>query len=151
METFEFYAAGDPKGQPRPRACAFKVGGSYTARMYDAGTSDEWKAAVVKAGTRHRPAAPLTGAVKVCLSFYFARPRAHFFSGKRAADRRDLAPVAHTTKPDADNLAKAVLDAMTVAGWWKDDSQVTPILISKFYANQERGPGVLITVNAIDI
>ena len=151
METFEFYAAGDPKGQPRPRACAFRVGGKYTARMYDAGTSDEWKAAVVKAGTRHRPDAPLTGAVKVFLSFYFARPRTHFFTGARAADLRDLAPTRHTIKPDADNLAKAVLDALTDAGWWKDDCQVTPLSIEKFYENPERGPGVLITVNVIDL
>lgn len=34
-------------------------------------------------------------------------------------------------KPDVDNYAKAVLDAMTKAGVWKDDSQVAFLAIKK--------------------
>lgn len=151
MKKFEFFAAGEPKGQPRPRACAFRVGGKYTARMYDAGTSDGWKAAVIAAGAAHCPDAPLTGPISVCLTFYFPRPKAHFFTGKRAAQLRDLAPILHATKPDADNLAKAVLDAMTVAGWWADDSRVSNLIIQKRYANDQRAAGAVVTVNVIDL
>jgi crossover junction endodeoxyribonuclease RusA len=150
VKTFEFFAAGEPKGQPRPRACAFRIGGKYTARMYDAGTSDGWKASVIAAGAAHCPDAPLTGPISVCLTFYFPRPKSHFFTGKHAAVLRELAPNLHTTKPDSDNLAKVVLDAMTVAGWWKDDSQVTPLLVVKSYENENRKPGAQISVVILD-
>ena len=37
---------GDPKGQPRPRAFARRMGAKYVARVYDSDVADEWKSAV---------------------------------------------------------------------------------------------------------
>ena len=37
------------------------------------------------------------------------------------------------TRPDLDNLAKSVLDALTEAGWWKDDSQVCDLRLLKIH------------------
>lgn len=37
----------------------------------------------------------------------------------------------HTERPDVDNLVKAILDAMTRAGVWKDDAQVWLLTVSK--------------------
>ena len=42
-----------------------------------------------------------------------------------------------TYKPDADNLAKLVLDALTKAGAWDDDAQVTTLIVNK--AQRARG------------
>lgn len=39
----------------------------------------------------------------------------------------------HISKPDVDNLAKAVLDACTDAGVWHDDSQIIQLSITKTY------------------
>ena len=40
------------------------------------------------------------------------------------------------TRPDIDNLAKMMLDAMTRAGYWEDDNQVASLLVAKCtYAN----------------
>lgn len=39
-----------------------------------------------------------------------------------------------TTKPDLDNYAKELIDAMTSVGFWKDDAQVTDLKITKRYA-----------------
>ena len=36
------------------------------------------------------------------------------------------------TKPDVDNLAKLILDAMTKAGYWHDDNQVCDLRITKY-------------------
>lgn len=53
----------------------------------------------------------------------------------------------HTAKPDADNLAKAVLDAMTRAGAWKDDSQVSSLRVMKYYGTAGERTGVMITIH----
>jgi hypothetical protein len=74
------------------------------------------------------------GPVRVDLCFYFARPKSHFRTGKFAGVLRDDAPKWHTTKPDRDNLEKAVLDALTqVGGFWQDDSQVCAGSVTKRY------------------
>ncbi len=35
-------------------------------------------------------------------------------------------------KPDVDNLAKLILDAMTKAGYWLDDNQVCDLRVTKY-------------------
>lgn len=42
--------------------------------------------------------------------------------------------IAHTKKPDIDNLGKQLLDAMTRAKFWHDDKQVVSLRCSKRYA-----------------
>lgn len=42
--------------------------------------------------------------------------------------------IAHTKKPDLDNMAKQLKDAMTRAGFWGDDRQVVSLRCSKRYA-----------------
>ena len=50
------------------------------------------------------------------------------------------------TKPDCDNLVKAVLDAMTLLGFWVDDSQVCSLAVDKVYMDVA-GPGVSVRVS----
>ena len=42
--------------------------------------------------------------------------------------------IAHTKKPDLDNMAKQLKDAMSRAGFWGDDRQVVSLRCSKCYA-----------------
>ncbi len=123
--TIQFTAYGDPKGQPRPRA--FSRGGM--TRVYDPGTAEGWKGQVAVAAREHKPPTPIEGPVIVMLLFNFARPKSH----STTKGLRPNAPVYHTAKPDADNLAKAVLDCLTQLGFWKDDSQVAVLNIRKYY------------------
>jgi Holliday junction resolvase RusA-like endonuclease len=125
-----FYANGIPKGQPRPKA--FSRGGR--ASVYDPSTAEGWKSQVAMAAKEYLPEKPLTGPLRMELYFYFPRPKGHFRTGKRANELRDNAPVFHVSKPDSDNLAKAVMDAMTQLGFWMDDSQVARLLIQKEYS-----------------
>lgn len=128
-----FTVHGTPKPQPRPRAY---VRGKR-AGVYDPGTAHEWKHRVGKEAEKHAPAEPLTGALWVSLTFYMPRPKGHFGTGRNAGKLKSSAPRHHTSRPDVDNLAKAVLDAMSEAGVWKDDDQIVRLDIDKQYGERE--------------
>jgi len=135
----QFFAEGTPKGQPRPKA--FSRGGH--ARVYDPGTAEGWKGQVAIAARQHIPKEPLIGPLFVSLLFKMPRPKGHYGSGKKASILKDGAPGPHIAKPDCDNLAKAVLDALTELGMWRDDSQVYGLNINKSYAEK---PGCNISI-----
>jgi Holliday junction resolvase RusA-like endonuclease len=125
--NISFFAQGIPKGQPRPRA--FSRGGK--ARVYDPGTAEGWKSAVAIAAKDHR-GARLEGAIFVQLYFYMPRPKSHL---DRHGNTKRTAPLWHTQKPDADNLAKAVLDALTEIQIWQDDAQVSHLTVRRLWAS----------------
>lgn len=131
MKHAQFFVAGEPKGQPRPRA--FARGGRV--RVYDPGTAEGWKGQVALAAREYLPASPVDTAVVIHLRFYLPRPRGHFAK----AGLKSTAPECHTSKPDVDNLAKAVLDALVGIGFLHDDRLVRFLLITKDYANSAPG------------
>jgi Holliday junction resolvase RusA-like endonuclease len=133
---YMFFVAGEPKPQPRPRAFARRFGNAVRAGVYDSGGADGWKAAICAQANQHRPATPLSGPIVLSLRFLMPRPVGHFRIGKFADQLKGNAPVHHTAKPDADNLAKAVMDALTVGGWWLDDSQVVSLTIKKNWVSR---------------
>lgn len=62
-------------------------------------------------------------ALTVCLFFSIKTPRRLWGTYK-------------TTRPDCDNYAKELIDAMTAVGFWEDDAQVVDLHIVKRYAEQ---------------
>lgn len=140
-ERINFFVQGEPKGQPRPRAC---LRGKH-AGVYDPGTADGWKLQVSISAKPFVPKAPLTGPLKVDLMLYFPRPKSHYRTGRHAGVLRDDAPKWHTSKPDRDNAEKAILDQLTVMRFWNDDSQACLGLISKQYET-DRGPGCEVSI-----
>jgi len=134
MRQIEFFVAGEPKAQPRPRA--FVRGGR--ARVYDTGTAEGWKGQVALAARDHLPLKPIDLAVAVHLGFQMPRPRGHY--GR--AGLKASAPEHHLGRPDADNLAKAVLDALVAIGFLRDDRLVRLLFVTKCYANA--APGCLV-------
>lgn len=79
-----------------------------------------------------------TGPVTVDMSFYFPRPKSHYGTGGNANRIKDRAPDHKTSAPDLDKLVRAVCDALTQAGVWRDDSLVVVLWSSKRYANDAR-------------
>ena len=74
---------------------------------------------------KYRPKTPSQNpiALTVCLFFSIKAPRRLWGTYK-------------TTRPDCDNYAKELIDAMTAVGFWEDDAQVVDLHIVKRYAEQ---------------
>jgi Holliday junction resolvase RusA-like endonuclease len=147
MSTLAFTITGEPKGQPRPRAFARKMGNVHVARFYDSDVADEWKWTVRRAlfETLQQTRWELTLApVSVSITFAMPRPKSH--SGAKGL--KPSAPVAHVGKPDVDNLAKLILDQITRSECvWRDDSQVVSLRVEKIWASgNESGCSVLIAL-----
>jgi Holliday junction resolvase RusA-like endonuclease len=80
--------------------------------------------------------APLAGALRLTVHFLMPIPQ------RASAAQRDGA--AHVSKPDADNLAKLVLDVLSRLGWWGDDAQVSTLIAHKRYSVR---PGVFVRLD----
>ena len=151
MSTLTFQVHGQPKGQPRPRAFARKMGSIHVARFYDSDVADAWKSAVMLAIMQAAKVGNgwhfTSEAVSVSITFAMPRPKSH--SG--AKELKPSAPVAHVGKPDVDNLAKLILDQLTRSGnVWRDDSQVVSLTVHKFWATgAEQGCSVSISTLGI--
>lgn len=117
--TFSLRVYGLPVPQGRPRA--FVAPGGH-ASVYDPKKSKDWKNLVrAQVIAAERPAEPWAGAVKLWLMFYLPRPLS---LPKKV--------IHHIKRPDCDNLAKAVKDALRGL-LYRDDSQVIALLVEKQY------------------
>ena len=143
MMPISFFVEGDPKPQPRPRAFARKIGNKFMARVYDAGTAENWKSRVADAAKEFRPNQPLDVPLSVRMDFFFARPKSHHHTGKRAGELRRDAPYYHASRPDLDNLSKAVIDCLMQIGFFKDDALIAVNFTTKNYADH---PGVSVRI-----
>lgn len=85
----------------------------------------DYKAALVSAMRRHVPPAPLPGALRLEAYFVFAWRKGDSAAFKSAVTQ------PKDTHPDYDNLCKALGDAMQVAGFFANDSQISTAVIRK--------------------
>ena len=142
MNELSITIEGIPKGQPRARAC---IRGKH-AGVYDPGTADAWKGCVRAAAREARGARPvILGAVRMELLFRLPRPKAHFDKAGDVRKKFRLAP--HAQKPDIENLVKAVMDALTEVGVWRDDALVNRLVVDRDWCPQHARPGCDITLN----
>jgi len=130
---------GEPVAQGRPR---FTTRGGFP-RAFDPPKSRSWKAearAAMMAALEHpaRLTFPRGVALNVSVLAVFARPQS---AGKRPGR------LPKVTRPDAENVAKAVLDAGTGVLWY-DDSQVVDLAVSKRHGALDEAPFVLVEVSA---
>ena len=75
--------------------------------------------------------------VCVSLTFYTPRPQSHYGTGRNAQTVKASAPAPPATKPDLDKLVRSTLDALGEAGMWADDGQVTDLIATARYADNE--------------
>jgi Holliday junction resolvase RusA-like endonuclease len=77
---------------------------------------------------------PVTDALVVVISFYLARPKGHYGTGRNSEKLKPSAPARPTKKPDVLKLARAVEDALTGI-IYADDAQIVDEHIHKYYAD----------------
>jgi Holliday junction resolvase RusA-like endonuclease len=148
--NFDIFINGDPKGQPRARAYARKMGAKFVARMYDSDTADGWKAQVrsgVLAQANALGLQAIGGAFEVTMLFRFERPKSHYTTSGALGKSRGQ---EHLQKPDADNLAKLVLDVITRSQrCWIDDDQVVRLKVEKCWTRDGCIPGCRLQVTSL--
>lgn len=116
MSSVSFDVFGKVKGKGRPR---FTRGGhAYTPKA-----TRDYERAIREAfeNAPGRPQEPFSGPIEVCIMTRRQLPNSTPKSVIREPD---------THKPDVDNVAKIVLDALNGVAW-VDDAQVTSLAVSK--------------------
>ena len=124
-----FTIPGEPKGKGRPK---FSRQGNFV-KTYTPDTTvnyENWvKICFQGAGQKM-----LDGQLKVVIKSYFPIPKSFSKKKRESALKEELRP---TKKPDCDNIAKIILDALNGLAY-KDDKDVVSCLIEKWYSENPR-------------
>ena len=136
MKQIVFTIKGEPKGKGRPRFT--KTGHAYTpdsTRSYET---------LVKLGYLNSARGyKFTQPVRVTIRAYLKPPKG---KSKKVVEDMISGHILPTKKPDADNIAKIVLDGLNKVAW-EDDTQVVDMMVVKRYADD---PLVAVTIEEID-
>lgn len=154
QRIFDVFVDGTPVPQGSKRAWFNQKSKTVVMREQAGERLTSWRAEIVGIVRQLRADIGLfereEGPMSVGLTFYQARPIGHYGSGRNAHLIKDSAPVYPIKPPDIDKLTRAVLDALTIAGVWVDDSQVVASTQRKRYADRFTGTtGVHISVGRI--
>lgn len=131
MGRISFRIWGDPKGKARPRV--LKNGRAYTPK-----TTADYELRVLKECREtmqlYRTFGWMDGEPLVMdIQAYFSIPKSY---SKKKVDLIERGFVKPTKKPDADNIAKIICDALNGA-LYKDDAQIVSLHVSKHYTKGE--------------
>lgn len=137
MEKIKFFLIpGEPTGKGRPRFT--KSGYAYTPERtasYEQAVRQAYKAEFP--GEEPIPAG-VPVAVKIMAGYGIPKSTSKVKTGRMLAGE-----IRPTKKPDADNVAKAICDALNGLAY-HDDSQITMLCVSKHYTEN---PGCLVRIS----
>ncbi|MGN0851830.1 MAG: RusA family crossover junction endodeoxyribonuclease [Kiritimatiellia bacterium] len=89
----------------------------------------------------YQPKEPINEAVNVSVVFCFP-----YRKNERKHIVRNGLIVPHTTRPDLDNMEKALLDTLTRLGFWNDDA-----LVCSKHTRKQRGPVPFIRIDIVPL
>ena len=148
MQLLACSIPGDPVGKGRPRvALRGNRPVAYTPKK-----TESWEtgaAELLRSAWAGR--APLDRPVAVVVRAIASRPQAEIPKPRPLAARPELAwRLARPTKPDADNVLKAALDALVRAGVLRDDVLAVDVRAVSLWVALTEGPSVEIEVSEIE-
>jgi crossover junction endodeoxyribonuclease RusA len=146
----------DVRGVPIPQGSKIAVRRGRRTLIIDDNANElhKWRSRVADAAKiamhPHRPWKPITDPVMVEITYYLPRPANHYGTGRNGGTLKPTAPVYAHTKPDRDKLDRAINDALTIAGVWKDDNLNVTGGSRKLYAGPGIAPGAIIMITRIN-
>ena len=142
MTEFSAVIHQAPLGKGRPRA----VSVNGRARVYTPTATANWEHfAAVEMRSQYESSEPMTGPLGCEIVAVFPRT-AELLRKVRGEYKHPTWRLPHATKPDADNIAKSVLDAVEKAGIISDDKQIALLTVGKHYAMIHEEPRVEIRI-----
>lgn len=128
--TIRFTVPGEPTGKGRPRV--FKANG--VSRAVTPQKTLSYENLVKWIVSESMQVEQLTGEVEAEIKAYYAIPKSMTKKNRQLIEEGKLHP---TKKPDLDNVAKIILDALNGIAY-KDDSQVVRLHVEKEYADDNK-------------
>ena len=126
---YEFEVEGKIVGKERPRV------NMYTGMVYTPNKTKDYEFLIQQSFKIQNPSfTMLEGRVSIEIIAYMSIPKNTSKVKTQAMIENKISP---TKKPDIDNIAKSVLDAMNKFVF-KDDNQVSKILIEKRFGEKEK-------------
>lgn len=136
--TFQFSIPGEPQGKGRPRV----VRNNGFTRTYTPEKTAVYENLIKVEFQRQNGRMLKDGPVKVWINADFRIPKS---VSKRKREAMVAGHIRPTRKPDADNIAKVVCDALNGLAW-HDDSQVVMLHVEKRFAEE---PEVYVTITEV--
>ena len=125
----EFNVPGEPRGKERHRTGKY---GTYTPSK-----TVKYEKEIQKAFRSYWdiPELPFPGKkpLTVSIAAYNKIPKSE---SKKTKSEMAINKIRPSKKPDVDNIAKVVMDALNGVAW-KDDAQVVGLIVRKYYAQDE--------------
>ena len=130
MEPHVFRINAEPAGMKRPRAVRTKTG---VMMHNDTRHVSHYLKQLIQAAVRCRIRKPLTGPVAVQIAAWFTRPK------NKVRKTLPMPAEWHLVKPDGDNIAKLVLDALNGIAWHDDNAVCELVVRKRICAGTDKG------------
>ena len=140
MTSISFAIPTEPKSLQNSGRKSMCKGGRVI--FYKAPEAKAWIKVVGFYANPHVPQQYIQGPISLSLTFVMKRPVA--LNGKKFNQGR----IPFDKRPDTDNLCKAFTDALV--GFWMDDSQITELHATKWYAAKGEMPKIEVTIKSIN-
>lgn len=126
---YQFEVPGEIVGKERPRV------NMYTGRVYTPGKTKDYEFLVQQYfKMKYQRYEMLEGRLSINIIAYLKIPKS---TSKAKVEEMLENKISPTKKPDVDNIAKSILDAMNNFVF-KDDNQVSKISVEKRFALEEK-------------
>jgi Holliday junction resolvase RusA-like endonuclease len=118
--------------------------------MYTPGRTAAWEDAACVSIMRQAAGQKVQAPLAVAIVAVFGRTKAQLATDRHGNVKAGAGRLWHIKKPDADNVAKIVLDALVRAGVIEDDAGIVYQTTRKVIRAVDERPGVYVELTEID-
>lgn len=136
-QIIAFAVDGEPKGKGRPRFT--KNGHAYTDDK-----TKQYETLVWQSYLNMADGYKFTSPVRVTIKAFHKPPKG---KSKKVVEDMLNGRILPTKKPDADNVAKIILDGLNSIAW-DDDTQVVEMMVTKAYSEHPYVAAIIEEINA---